>query len=49
MLFIVEFPGGSMDWGSGVVTAVAWIAAVVQVRTLAQELIHVAGIAKKII
>ena len=24
---ILEFPGGSADWGSGIVTVVAWVAA----------------------
>ena len=36
-----EFPGGSVGWGSGVVTAVA------SVQSLTRELLHVAGVAKK--
>ena len=35
---ILEFPHGSMGEGSGVVTAVAQVAAVAQVRSLAWEL-----------
>ena len=35
------FPGGLAGWGSGVVTAVAWL------RFLARELLHVTGVAKK--
>ena len=38
---IREFPGGSVGKGSGIITAVA------HVRSLAQELPHVTGTAKK--
>ena len=41
------FPHGSASWGSGVVTAVALVTAVVQVQFLAQELPHVVGTARK--
>ena len=43
----LEFPGGLVVKGSGVVTAVAWAAAVARVRSLARELLHAAGVAKK--
>ena len=36
-----------MGWGSNVVTAVAQVAAVVQVRSLAWELPHAVGMAKE--
>ena len=42
-----EFPGGAVDSGSGVVTAVVWITAVARVQSLTQELPHAVGIAKK--
>ena len=35
-----EFPGGSGDGGFGVVTAAAWVTAVVRIQSLAQELLH---------
>ena len=43
----MEFPGGPVGSESGVVTAVAQVTAVVQVPSLAQELPHVLGVAKK--
>lgn len=42
-----EFPGGSLGSGSGVVTAVAPVAAVVWVRSPTLELPHAKGEAKK--
>ena len=39
---------GTAGLGSGVVTAVAWVAAIVRVLSLAQDLSHAAGMAKKI-
>ena len=42
-----EFPCGAAGKGSGVVTAAAWVAAVAQGRSLAQELLHGAGMARK--
>ena len=36
-----EFPGGAVDWGSGVAIAV------MQVQSLAQELPQAAGMARK--
>ena len=41
-----EFPGGAVEKGSSGTTAVAQVAAVAQVQSLAQELPHVAGTAK---
>ena len=43
----MEFPGGSVGWGSGIVTAVAWVAAVAQVQSLAPERLHAVGVANK--
>lgn len=43
----VEFPGGLVMKGSGVVTPVAQVPAMEEVRSLAQELWHVAGKATK--
>lgn len=43
----VEFPGGSVGYGSGIVTAVALAAAVVHIQSLAQEILHATGMAKK--
>ena len=45
---IREFPGGSAGSGSDIVTAVALVTALVWVRSLAQELLHAVGTAKKI-
>ena len=42
-----EFPGGLVGKGSSIVTAAARVAAVALVGSLAQELLHAAGIAKK--
>ena len=39
-LYMLEFPSGLVVKGSGVVTAVARVAAVVQLPSLAQELLH---------
>ena len=36
-----------MGWGSSIFTAVAQVAAVAQVRSLARELLHAVGVAKK--
>ena len=41
-----EFPGGSAGKGSSVVATVAWVAAVGQVQSLAQELPHAVDTAK---
>ena len=43
----LEFPRGTVGYGSSVVTAVALVIAVVWVRSLAQELLHAMGAAKK--
>lgn len=42
----VEFPGGSVGYGSGIVTAVALAAAVAHIQSLAQEFLHATGAAK---
>ena len=42
-----EFPDGLADYRSGIVIAVAQVIAVVQVQSLAQELPHAAGTARK--
>ena len=47
-VFILEFTCRTVDYGSGVVTATAWIAAVVWVHSLDRELPHAASVAKKI-
>ena len=44
---MVRVPCGTVGWGSGVVTAAAWISAMAQVQSLAWELLHTMGIAKK--
>ena len=43
----MDFLGDAAAQGSGTVTAVAWVAAVVWVRSLAQELLHAMGKKKK--
>ena len=43
----MEFPCGTVGWGSSTVTAVAWVAVVAQIGSPARELAH-AGAAKKI-
>lgn len=43
----LEFPGGSVSSGSGVVTAVAGVSAVARVHFLAPQLPHVTGETKK--
>ena len=48
-MIIWEFPcGEGRGWGSSVVTAVAWVTDVAWVHSLAQELPHAIGEAKKI-
>ena len=42
-----ELPGGPVGWGSGVVSAVARVAAVVWIHSLARELPPVMGAAKR--
>lgn len=43
-----EFPGGSVGWGAGIVTAVAQVSAVVQVQSqLAWECLHALSWSKK--
>ena len=39
----MEFPYSSAHWGSGVVTAVAWVTAVVWFQSLAQTFPHATG------
>ena len=46
-IWVKEFCGGIAGYGSGIVTAVAQIAAAAWVHTLAQEIPHAAGVAKK--
>ena len=41
-------PGGSVGYGSCIVTAVAWVTAVVQVHSLVQQLPCAMSVAKKI-
>ena len=41
------FSGGSVGWGSGIVTSVAWVTAMAPVWSLAQELLPAVGAAKK--
>ena len=43
----MEFSGGTVGYGSIIVTAVARVTAVVWVCSLAQELPHAVGMAKK--
>ena len=43
----MEFSGGTAGYGSIIVTAVARVTAVVWVCSLAQELPHAVGMAKK--
>ena len=45
--FGMESPGGSAGSGSGIVSAVALVAAVVRVQSLAWEHSHAVGVAKK--
>ena len=45
---LLEFSCDSMGKGSGIVTATAWVAAVVQVRSPPWELPHAMGMAKNI-
>ena len=44
---MVEFPCGTAGWGSDVVAAVAWAAAVVWLQSLARELPYAMSAAKK--
>ena len=43
----LAFPGVSVGWGSGIVTAVAQVTAVAGVQTLAQEFPYATGTAFK--
>ena len=43
----MEFPGDSVSQGSSVATAVAWVAAMAQIQSLAPELPQAVGAAKK--
>ena len=43
----LEFPGGQVTYGSSIATAVASVAAVARVQSLAQELLYTADAAKK--
>ena len=45
--YMVEFSGGSVGKGSGVVTAVAWVTVSWGFDPGPQELPHAAGVAKK--
>ena len=48
LLFIkraLEFPGGSVGSGSGIVTAAAWVAAAAQVQSLVWKFPHAMGMA----
>ena len=40
----MELPCGTVGKGSGIIPAVAWVAAVAQVQPLAQEPLHAAGV-----
>ena len=42
-----EFPAGLVGYGSRVITAAAWVTNVAQFQSLAQELPHAMGTAKK--
>lgn len=42
-----EFPGGTVDQGSSIVTTVALVAAMMQVGSMAQELPNAVGVAKR--
>ena len=44
---IVEFSCGAVGAGPSVVTAAAWVTAAAQVQSLAWELLHAVGVAKK--
>ena len=44
---LVEFSDGTANLGPGIVTAVGQVAAKVQVQSLAQEIPHAGGTAKK--
>ena len=44
---LLEFPSDSVGWGYDVVIAVAWVAAVMWVRSLALELPHAMCPARK--
>ena len=44
---LLEFPGGSVGEGSGIVTTVALVTAEAWVRSLAWELPHAMKVAKK--
>ena len=46
-IFSMELSCGTVVLGSDAITAVAWVAPVVRVQSLAQELPRVSGIAKK--
>ena len=46
-IYALEFPGGLVGQGSSIVTAVAWVAAVAQVQSLALEIPHTMGMATK--
>ena len=38
---------GEVGWGSSIVTAAAWVAAIAQIQSLAQKLPHATGAARK--
>ena len=48
LLLILGVSWWPSSLGSGIVTAVAWVTAMVQVPSLAQELLHATGMAKYI-
>ena len=47
LLLILGVSWWPSSLGSGIVTAVAWVTAMVQVPSLAQELLHATGMAQK--
>ena len=44
---VQEFCSGTAGSGSSIVTSVTWVATVVHIGSLAQELPHAVGVAKK--
>lgn len=44
---ILKVPWSPSNERPGIVTAVSWVAIVVQVQSLARELLHAMGLAKK--
>ena len=44
---LLEFPGGPAGKASSIVSVVAWVIALAQVRSLTRELLHAMGVVKK--